>query len=233
VAKASDCIPLTKQIDFKQAASLIINPLTAVGLVDTAKREGHRAAIVTAAASQVGRMLLPIAREDKLPLISIVRRAEQVEALRQLGAEHVLDSSAENFRQDFKALTAKLHATALFEAVAGETTGLLLSAMPPKSCAYLYGALSQEPCSEFDPIQVIFHEKTLSSFYLARWIRRQGRWRMSIAARRVQNMIADGRLETTIQKRISLEEAPQGLAQYIEQMSAGKVLLCPRKQAPV
>jgi NADPH:quinone reductase-like Zn-dependent oxidoreductase len=231
VANVTDCIPLKRHIKFTQAASLIINPLTAVGLAETAQREGHRAAIATAAASQVGKMLLPIAREAQLPLISIVRREAQVAALRELGAEHVLNSTSENFLKEFKALAEKLRATALFEAIAGETTGDLLNVMPPQSCAYLYGALSQEPCGNFDPIQIIFHDKQLSSFYLSRWIKQRGFLKVASAANRVQKMLIDGRIETTVQKRVSLEDAAAGLEQYVEQMSGGKVLICPRKQA--
>jgi NADPH:quinone reductase-like Zn-dependent oxidoreductase len=233
VANVKDCIPLRRKIQFKQAASLIINPLTAIGLVETAKRHGHRAAVATAAASQVGKMLLPVARDTRLPLISIVRREEQVASLRELGAEHVLNSQTENFLQEFRALCEKLRATAMFEAIAGETTGDLLNAMPPKSCAYLYGALSQEACSHFDPIQVIFHDKQLSSFYLSRWIRDRGFVTVARAADRAQRMIIDGRIETTIQKRVSLEEAAGGLEHYVEHMSGGKVLICPRKQSQV
>lgn len=231
IANVKDCIPLRRQVKFTQAASLIINPLTAIGLVETAQREGHRAAIATAAASQVGKMLLPVARDAKLPLISIVRRDEQVQTLRELGAEHVLNSKAENFTKEFKALAAKLRASALFDAIAGDVTGDLINAMPPKSCAYLYGALEDKACGNFDPIQVIFHDKHLSSFYLSRWIKQRGFLTVARAANRVQRMMIEGRIETTVQRRVSLEEAAAGLEQYVGQMSGGKVLICPRKQA--
>jgi NADPH:quinone reductase-like Zn-dependent oxidoreductase len=178
-------------------------------------------------------MLLPIARDAKLPLVSIVRRDEQVEALRQLGAEHVLNSSDADFLQKFKTITEKLRATAMFEAIAGETTGELLNAMPPKSCAYLYGALSQEPCGSFDPIQIIFHDKQLAGFYLSRWIKERSFWTVAAAANRVQKMMIAGRIESAIQRRVSLDEVVSGLEQYVDHMSAGKVLLCPRKTVAV
>ena len=89
VTRASSCIPLKSQVSFSQAASLIINPLTAVGLLQSAQRGGHAAAIHTAGASQLGRMLITMAAEANYPLINIVRRDEQLELLKSLGAQHV------------------------------------------------------------------------------------------------------------------------------------------------
>ena len=74
-------------------------------------------------------------------------------------------------------------------------------------------------------------DKRLSSFYLSRWIKQRGFLTVARAANRVQRMMMDRRIETTIQKRVRLEDAAAGLEQYVEQMSGGKVLICPRKQS--
>jgi len=228
LANADNCIPFKSQISFDQAAGLIINPFTAMGLLETARRGGHRAAIQTAAASQLGRMLLAMANEDNYPLINIVRRDAQVALLKSRGARYVLNSSYEGFADELKTLCERLSATAAFEAIAGDMTGTLHNAMPRGSMIYVYGALSEEPCGNIDPLQLIFHNKTVTGFYLGAWLRRRGTIGVLRAARRVQRMLLDGRIETTIQRRLRLDEAVEGLKQYVEHMTEGKVLIMPQ-----
>jgi NADPH:quinone reductase-like Zn-dependent oxidoreductase len=229
VANASECIPLKQKVPSDQAASLIINPLTAMGLLDTARRHGHRAAVHTAAASQLGRMLLAMAKRSDYPIIHVVRRDAQFALLKSLGAEHVLNSSADDFAQQLRADCAQLGATAAFEAIGGEITGSIISAMPPGSTAYVYGALSGDPCSDIDPIELIFQEKSVSGFYLGTWLRRRGMLAILRAAGRVQRMLIDGSLHTKVQRRLTLDEAVDGLGQYLENMTEGKVLIMPHE----
>ncbi|MFP6658223.1 MAG: zinc-binding dehydrogenase [Pirellulales bacterium] len=227
VAGATECIPLKRRLGTEQAASLIINPLTAMGLLDTARRGGHRAAVQTAGASQLGRMLLVMAAKANFPIINVVRREAQVELLKSLGAAYVLDSSSEDFVEQLKTACADLGATTAFEAVAGDMTGTLLAAMPCGATVYVYGALSEEHCGNIDPIEVIFHEKTVTGFYLGTWLRRRGSLGILRAAARVQQMIIDGLIETQVQRRVSLDEAIDGLKQYVDHMTDGKVLILP------
>jgi NADPH:quinone reductase-like Zn-dependent oxidoreductase len=228
VADASDCIPLKSELPIEQAASFIVNPLTALGLLETARRDGQAAAVHTASASQVGRMMLVIAADMNYPLIHVVRRDEQAELLRSRGAQHVLNSSLGSFAHELKALCAKLRATAVFEAIAGDMTGIILNALPPKSTVYLYGALSEEPCGGIDPIEIVFHQKSLSGFYLGNWLRSRGLVGVLRAAAKVQRMLIDRRIETTIQRRLGLDEVVEGLQQYVANMTDGKVLIMPR-----
>jgi NADPH:quinone reductase-like Zn-dependent oxidoreductase len=230
VVKASDCIPLKSKLTFDQAASLIINPFTAVGLFETARRGGHRAAIQTAAASQLGRMIIALAAEAKYPIINIVRRDEQAQLLKSLGAKNVLNSSSDGFVNELQSLSKRLMATIAFEAIAGDMTGALLNAMPRRSAVYLYGALSEQPCGSIDPIELIFNGKSLHGFYLGNWLRRQGAFGSVRTALRVQNLILSGRIETKVQRRLKLDEVVEGLRQYAQNMTDGKVLITPHAQ---
>jgi NADPH:quinone reductase-like Zn-dependent oxidoreductase len=215
-------------VTFEQGASLIINPLTAMGLLDTARRDGHRAAVHTAAASQLGRMLLAIAAAEDFPVINVVRRQEQVDLLKSRGAGHVLNSSSDDFASALKPLCSRLGASAAFEAVAGDMTGTILSAMPRRSTVYLYGALSQNACGNIDPVEVIFRDKTLRGFYLGEWLRHRGPIGVLRAAGRVQRMLIDGRIQTAVQRRLNFDEVVDGLLQYVQNMTQGKVLIMPR-----
>lgn len=229
VARADECIPLKRQLAIDQAASLIVNPLTAMGLLDTARRDGHRAAVHTAAASQLGRMILVMAQRADYPIIHVVRRDAQVELLKSLGAEHVLNLSDDGFSEQLRTACTRLGATAVFDAVGGEVTGTIINLMPPGSTAYVYGALSEDPCGNIDPIELIFQDKSVCGFYLGKWLQRRGIFSVMRASGHAQRMLVGGSIETTIQQRVSLEEAADGLRYYVDHMTEGKVLIVPWK----
>jgi NADPH:quinone reductase-like Zn-dependent oxidoreductase len=232
VANADNCIALKSAVPIEQAASLIINPLTALGMLETARRAGHQAVVHTAGTSQLGRMMIAIAADMEYPLVNIVRRDAQAEIVRSLGAKYVLNSSSERFADELNSLCEQLKATAAFEAIAGEMTGTVLNAMPARSTAYVYGALSQEACGNIDPIGLVFHEKTVTGFYLGNWLDRRGTFGILRAAGRVQRMIIDKRIETTVQRRLKLNEVVEGLLQYVGNMTSGKVLIMPHGFEP-
>lgn len=96
IADAGMCLPLG-EISSEDGASAFVNPMTALGFAETARMENHQAIIHLAAASNLGQMLVKICREDNLPLVNIVRRTEHVELLKDLGAEYVVNSSADDF----------------------------------------------------------------------------------------------------------------------------------------
>jgi NADPH2:quinone reductase len=228
VVNADNCIALKSAMPMEQAASLIINPLTAIAMLETARRAGHRAAVHTVGASQLGRMMIAVAADMEYPLINIVRRDEQAAIVRSVGAKYVLNSANEEFVDELKTLCEKLKVTAAFEAIAGEMTGTVLNAMPAGSTVYVYGALSQEACGNIDPIGLVFHDKSVTGFFLGNWLDRRGPIGILRAAGRVQRMIIDGRIATTVQRRLKLDGVVDGLVQYVGNMTDGKVLIMPR-----
>jgi len=227
LTKANACIPLRSDLPIEQGATLIVNPLTAVGLLEKGKEEKARALVQTAAASQVGRMLNYLAKEAGIPLINIVRRDEQVEFLKGEGAEIVLNSSDKDFRKILEEKTEELKATVAIDAVAGEMTGLLAEALPDKSKVFVYGALSEKACSGISPLSLIFEEKKVEGFWLRKWIEEAGFFGIMRASKKIQCVIAEGKFKTVIQKKVTLEEAPDALITYHEKMTEGKVILSP------
>ena len=130
VVPAMMCLPLPEGTDPRHGASCFVNPLTALGMVETMRREGHTALIHTAAASNLGQMLTRICLEDGIGLVNVVRRPEQAELLRALGAEHVVVSSSETYLADLTAAVGATGATLGFDAIGGgETASQLLMAM--------------------------------------------------------------------------------------------------------
>ena len=163
--RAIDSVPLNEGTSPTQGAAALINPLTALGMVETMRQEGFTALVQTAAASNLGQMLQRLCLNEGIALVNIVRRPEQVELLRSLGAEHVLDVSSPDF---FKELVDALHATGAtlaFDAVGGgPLAGRMLLAMEQAAVrrganyphgprygtnvvkkVYLYGGLDASP----------------------------------------------------------------------------------------
>lgn len=226
IADANSCIPLEQGITSVQGSTLIINPFTAVGLVEEAKK--HPAIIQTAALSQVGRMVQTLAHEKNIPVINIVRRDEQVEELKESGAKWALNSENKDFSQSLKELSHKLQATIAFDAVAGEMTEILFHAMPPNSRVLVYGALSESPCKNISPLSLIFESKVLEGFWLTKWIRNHGFWHTIKASRHVQRLIKTGKFQTKIREQVEFEGWQSALDDYRKEMTSGKVILSPK-----
>jgi NADPH:quinone reductase len=104
-------------------ASLFVNPLTALGFIETMRRENHRGLIHTAAASSLGQMLQKICHADDIPLINIVRSEGQADLLRRIGAKYVLNSSAPDFAAELTDAVSETGATVAFDAVGGGSLG--------------------------------------------------------------------------------------------------------------
>jgi NADPH:quinone reductase-like Zn-dependent oxidoreductase len=104
--KVNECLPLPAGATPAEGASCFVNPLTALGMTETMKREGHKALVHTAAASNLGQMLNKICLKDGIPLVNIVRNEEQAAILRKIGARHIVDSSATSFVDDLRSSPA-------------------------------------------------------------------------------------------------------------------------------
>src|SRR5436305_9664729 len=97
VAEAAAVVELPDDVSAAAGAALFVNPLTALSMVETMRAEGHTALVHTAAASNLGQMLVRICAADGIGLVNIVRSEEQVATLREIGAVHVVDSSQPDF----------------------------------------------------------------------------------------------------------------------------------------
>jgi len=128
--KASDCLQLPAGTTAVEGASCFVNPLTALGMTETMRREGHTALVHTAAASNLGQMLNRICLKDGIQLVNIVRSAEQTKILRDIGAIHIVDSSKPSFMEDLIAALSDTGATIAFDAIGGgKLAGQILTAM--------------------------------------------------------------------------------------------------------
>lgn len=160
--KARDCQPLPEGTTAAEGASWFVNPLTALGMTETMRREGHKALVHTAAASNLGQMLNKICIKDGIGLVNIVRSKEQAEILKKIGAKYVVDSSVPDFLDDLTAALVETGATIAFDAIGGgKLAGDILNCMEiainktakeysrygssVHKQVYVYGALDTRP----------------------------------------------------------------------------------------
>ena len=154
--------------------------------------------MLTAAASQLGQMLVKLCKEERYPIVCVVRREAQAETLRALGAEHVV-VTAGGEAKELKEVIAQLGITVAFDAVAGPMTAALLAALPNKSTVYVFGRLSGEP-AHCAPLDLIYFEKKVEGFLVAghagSWLRKDGLIKMGLrqraCAQRVCPALAEG-----------------------------------------
>jgi len=128
--RLSECMPLPEGTTAAEGASWFVNPLTSLGMTETMRREGHKALVHTAAASNLGQMLNKICIKDGIALVNIVRSKEQADLLRKIGAKYVVDSTSPSFMDDLTNALAETGATIAFDAIGGgRLAGQILTAM--------------------------------------------------------------------------------------------------------
>ena len=160
--KASQCLVLPEGTTPAEGASCFVNPLTALGMVETMKLEGHAGLVHTAAASNLGQMLVKLCIADGIPLVNVVRRQEQVDLLKGIGATHVVNMTAPTFMEDLTEALVETGATLAFDAIGGgRQGGQILAAMEAAAVRkmseysrygsttykqlYIYGGLDRSP----------------------------------------------------------------------------------------
>jgi NADPH:quinone reductase-like Zn-dependent oxidoreductase len=223
LTKASLCSPLRDEVSFESGATLVVNPMTALAFFEIFEKGRHVAFVNTAAASQLGRMLVRMAHKKGIPLINIVRRDEQADLLRSLGAEHVLVSKGADFDQKLKELAHRLRATLFLDAISGEFTQRLIDASPARSLILLYANLSQSP-AKINPNSLWYFDRRVEGFILSTWAPKQGFLKILRLTRQVQKL-AHTDLTTEIHKHIPFTSVQEGLELYQQNMTAGKILL--------
>lgn len=243
---ASQCMALPAGTTAVDGASAFVNPLTALAMVETMRREGHKALVHTAAASNLGQMLNRVCLQDGIDLVNIVRKPDHETLLRAMGARYVCNSSAPGFLTDLTEALAATGATLAFDAIGGgKLAGQILACMEsaisrtvteysrygstvPKQ-VYIYGALDRSPTEIVRSFGLTWG---LGGWLLFPALQKLG----PEVTRRMKERIA-AELKTTFAshytKHISLNQALQleEIAIYLQQATGTKYLLCPQLRA--
>ncbi|MEO1060241.1 MAG: zinc-binding dehydrogenase [Actinomycetota bacterium] len=240
--RAADCLVMADGTTAEQAASAFVNPLTVLGMIETMRREGHTAIVHTVGASNLGHMLRRACAIDGVPLVEIVRRPEHVATLRDLGAEHVCDSSADSFRDDLDAALTATGATIAFDAIGGgEMVDELLASMERAASAgtagysrygstthkqvYVYGGLDRGPTTLRRTYGMAW---SVGGWLMPNFLAAVGHDRAEELRRRVADEITTT-FASDYSSTISLQEAiePDTVRRYARMATGDKFLITP------
>ncbi|MAK83505.1 MAG: NADH oxidase [Phenylobacterium sp.] len=242
--KAADALLLPEDVTPAEGASCFVNPLTALGMVETMRREGHTALVHTAAASNLGQMLNRLCLKDGVALVNIVRSAEQAALLKRQGAVHVLDSTSPNFTEELTEALVTTGATLAFDAIGGgRLVGQILTAMEVAANrkateysrygsttykqAYIYGGLDTRPTE--------LNRGFGMSWGVGGWLLTPFLMKIGAEAAQALRQRVASELKTTFASHytaeISLAEAlqPDILAAYNRRATGEKYLINPNK----
>ena len=244
---ASSCLVMNEGTSSADAASSFVNPLTALSFLETMKMENHTAIIHTAAASNLGQMLVKICKDDAVPLVNIVRKDEQVEILKNLGAKYICNTSDDNFMENLVEALVETGATLGFDATGGgnngELPGQILSAMEIAANktakeysrygsdtykqVYIYGGLDQSP--------TILKRAYGMSWGLGGWLLTPMIGKIGMEKFQEMRMRVAKEIKTTFAssyaQEISFEEMlqPETIINYAKQATGKKYLVNPHK----
>ena len=241
---AASCFVMNEGVTSAESASCFVNPLTALGMVETMRLENHSGLVHTAAASNLGQMLIKICLDEDVPLVNIVRKEEHVTMLTGLGAKYVCNSSKETFMQDLVKALVETGATIGFDATGGgKLAGQILTAMEVAANqtateynrygsntfkqVYIYGGLDRSPTTLN---RAFGFSWSLGGWLLTPFIGRVGPERFE----ELKQKVAD-EIKTTFAshytKEISLAEVlhPENIEVYAKQATGEKYLINPNK----
>jgi NADPH:quinone reductase-like Zn-dependent oxidoreductase len=240
---ASDCLVLPEGTSPAEGASCFVNPLTSLGMVETMRREGHKALVHTAAASNLGQMLNKICLKDGIGLVNIVRSPQQAEILRKIGAKYVVDSASSSFMADLTNALAETGATLAFDAIGGgKLAGQILTCMEAAISrnakvysrygsnvhkqVYIYGGLDTGPTELNRTFGMTWG---IGGWLLFQFLQKIGPDAMKLRQRVVSELKTTFASHYT--KVVSLQEAlqPSEIAVYAKRATGEKYLINPNK----
>jgi NADPH:quinone reductase-like Zn-dependent oxidoreductase len=226
IAEAPGCIPIEQGVRDEDAAALIVNPLTALAMFDIVKEEGEKAFVLTAAASQLCKLIMNVAREEGFRPIAIVRRDDQIPILEEAGAAHVLNEKAADFPARLKEVVKAEQPRILLDAVTGPLAAKIFATMGRGARWIIYGRLDDTQTPIPEPGQLIFMQKRIEGFWLTDWMRRAGAERRAGVITEAQKRFRDGRWSTDVTAIVPLADAIARVPGELAKPN-GKVFIAP------
>lgn len=243
-APAFMCLPHKDDTTANEAASSYVNPLTALGFIETLKAEGHKAMVHTAAASNLGQMVLKLCQQEGIDIICVIRSDEQAKILKDLGAKYIVDSTADDFKAQLVDAMADTEATLGFDAIgAGDMADTLLSSMEralsrnasglntygsdQHKQVYIYGRLAQGAVTLGQSYGMHWG---LGGWLLTPFLQKAGLEKLAGMQTRVAEEIKTT-FASHITDELTLSEAidPENIARYMPKKTGEKYLIKPQK----
>lgn len=225
LAPSAQLIPVPDSVSNQTAAQFVVNPLTAwIMTVEELALKPGEWLLQTAAGSTLGRVVLQIARLRGFKTINVVRRREQVEELKTLGAHEVISTADENIVERVKDITGKAGLTKAIDAVGGQTGAAVVRALGRGGVLLVYGALSMEPMP-VDIGRLIFNTATIRGFWLSEWLRTAAPERQQSVTTELLRLMAISEIVPPVEAEYELSDVLAAVEHAERSGRSGKVLL--------
>jgi len=227
--KLRNVMVFPETVSFESICFAMLNPMTAMGFLETVKRNKSKAVIQNGGSSAFGKMFTKLCTKEGIEVINLVRNPLHVEMLKKEGFKHVISTSEKTWVKDLYNLANKLNAKVCFDCVGGEMTGRLLLALPDESIMYHFGNLEGKRVSGIDSSELLFKKKELRGWWLMNWLREVP---IDVVVKSRNYIIeefqkSDNVFKTNFSKDFTLEDFDKALDYYSKNMSEGKVIMRP------
>jgi NADPH:quinone reductase-like Zn-dependent oxidoreductase len=230
IIPAKQAIPLSSRLPLEQAAMFFVNPATAYVMTREVLRLPNGGWLLqTAAGSALGRMVIRLGKHFGFVTINIVRRAEQVEELKSLGADEVLvfdgkESSIDDLRNEVRELTGNFGVGCAIDPVGGATGSAVIGCLGENGRLLVYGTLDDEPL-KFSPRQLMTNGSKVEGFWLSRHMQSLGLLGKLKLVRKITQLMQAGILVSDVSQTYPLEDIAQAVTQSERPSRGGKILL--------
>jgi NADPH:quinone reductase-like Zn-dependent oxidoreductase len=225
LVNARQVVPLSSAVPLEQGAMFFVNPTTAYAMTREVLRVPPGAWLVqTAAGSSLGRMVIRLGKRFGFRTLCIVRRKEQAEELRSLGADATIAADVQDLSVELQRITGGEGIRYAVDCVGGKTASALVENLGPGGRLLLYGTLSGEPIT-FGSRSLMTPGASIEGFWLARWMPSLSLLRRISIVRTVGSLIKEGVLLSEVGRSYSLDQISDAVVEAERVAKGGKVLL--------
>jgi len=206
------CLILPDHVRIRDYTGSFANALTVYAFLSLVREDGHKGVIVTAGTSATGLIAASMSQRRNIPAIFLVRSLEARDVLLRSGAEHVLVTAEEGFRDRLSALAVQLDATAVFDGVGGELLSQILPSLPMSSTVYVYGLVGGATPAQVTAELIISQKLTLRHFSSLETPTVDDPVKRAAAIRDIESLIDDPMFKTRIGQEFSFEQFEDAVA---------------------
>ena len=225
-ASLSNAMVFDSKIEYEKITFAQINPLTAVGFLDTVRKSKSKAVIQDGTSGALGKMFIRLCAKEGLPSINLVRNQRHILDLQKLGGDYVLSTEEPQWEKAIAKLAQELNASIFFDCVGGNLPGKILSLLPYGSVMYNFGNLELKKVG-IDSSSLIFNDKKVQGWWLLNWLKsltpeEKVKW-WSYVTKDIKS--GSDLFLTHTSRDFSLKQITEAIDYYQKNMSEGKVIL--------
>ena len=224
VVEADTLLPTPEGMPDEVACQAFVNPYTAYGMLKESGLQAGQWLLITAGGSAFGQFVIQLCKQRNIKVIATVRRAEQVDSLKVLGATEVVNTEEKEWVKQVRTLTDRKGVDYVFDAVAGELGGQAVECLAKGGTMLVFGALSLQPLT-VNSGTLIFRDITIKSFWLTTWFPALSSPDKQRISQEVLGMLAQQQLKTNIEAKYPLEEIVKAIEHADSSGRDGKVIL--------